>query len=76
MNPNEAKQRAYEEQRSKIRICGMAHPKKEELVTFRVTAQDGTTITVGTTAAGLMDRYGPATGAVRWELESVAGGFY
>jgi len=46
----------------------MAAPKREELIRFRVWSTETTHFDVQTTARALMDRYGPETGAWRWEV--------
>lgn len=77
MNEHEAKQAAYAAKRaalrgepvSKVGLCGMAHPRPEVLLRFRVFDANDTASVIETTADNLMRRYGPAQGFVRWEVD-------
>lgn len=53
---------------SRVRLCAVAAPKREELIRFRVWSTETTHFDVQTAARALMDRYGPETGAWRWEV--------
>ena len=56
--------------------CAMTLPAPDAIQRFRLTFRDGRFLTVGSTFAGLGEKYGPAAGVVRWELEQEAGSFY
>ena len=56
--------------------CAMTIPATDAIQRFRITYSNGQCLTVGSTFAGLGEKYGPAAGVVRWELEQTAGGFW
>ena len=61
---------------SKVRLCGMSHPRADDLIRFRAWSTEDLVVTVTTTADNLMRRYGPEQGYWRWEIEPERGAFW
>lgn len=72
----EARRRASTTGKSEATSCAMTLPEPGAIQRFRITYRNGDCQTIGATFAGLAEKYGPAAGVVRWELEQTAGGFW